>query len=1135
MNKLRHFVVLLLALVAGFGTVRAQYEVGEAVTSITPGEDVCLYSPCNAYALGQFLCGTDWSSAVTSDCIYHFVATGNTVDGHPTYYLQQVSTGLYLGDAVIGSEEDTSLAPFDGKMIYYTSDLDEAYEFTALPSAADSGDPRTTVNTDNYVAGTFVLARAEYQTTGLMSYLGTYSSPFMSIYTDTNQWAIATVSKLPAGDYLLQRVNLLMPNGMSYFKQGTTPGCVAESAYTQLEAAYNAAMQLGVESDVSEEACDAAYDALAAAVEAANNAIITVEVGKYYYFISQRSTDGMYASGSNLLWTSGFTTPTDPTNLNSANYMWQIEDAGDGTYYLKNYATGTYVGTNNSGVSLTAQPQQAYALSYSTSNETNVGGVFNVMPVGNNTGLHTQVDGYKVVWWSDLGAPGDCWEVRPVDEDFLNSIADAVEQNRRNSELSELYATARASYMGGRYYSSAATPDYFFDDLGIVTDAAQLSTNAQCSSEGPIEGLLDNDFTTYFHSEWSSSAPAENHYIQINLGEDLQTFVLKYAERLGQHAKSRPATVRVLYTNTPEDEDSWADAGTVEFTYPYSLTQSDGTTVGEAVGLTAVELPAAARYVRLVVLSTTNNQLINGYPFFYLSELHVYEGTYDPANSPYEQVEQSVRTAFETQLTAAEAALAAGTATQEGIDALQSAYDALMAQLPVPTRLTQAIADARAAVEDLPIGEDLGTFPQSAYDAFTAAIAEVEATVNSNMTLTAINEGLAKVATALSTYLNSLVLPEEGKVYTLRGMTADANNTRALNAVIYSNGNSETAALQSMAQQDGLDPVTPTDNLNYLWKVEAVGDGHIALRNLGTGYYFGTADELNANVPNVKEYTELPIRSAGVAGGFNLTVGDGLYANFAGQRTPIVAWNTASGADNSAIRFEEVNMNNYANQSYWTVTPAIYQVLCLPYEVYNFFDPESEGTAYTVLGQREDNGNYTLELRELTDEVIPAGMPFVFKAAAGVSQVVAAPTYEYFDGTFDMTYAAEAQTTDNGALTGTLSEHELTESENAVAVLRGGALSLITAETTEASDRTVTNNSGYFNAVTTTETGAVSLSLPDGGIVSGIGQTLVDADAPVDVYTLSGVLVRKNVNAAKATQGLPAGLYIVGGQKVLVK
>lgn len=45
----------------------------------------------------------------------------------------------------------------------------------------------------------------------------------------------------------------------------------------------------------------------------------------------------------------------------------------------------------------------------------------------------------------------------------------------------------------------------------------------------------------------------------------------------------------------------------------------------------------------------------------------------------------------------------------------------------------------------------------------------------------------------------------------------------------------------------------------------------------------------------------------------------------------------------------------------------------------------------------------------------------------------------------------------------------------------------------------------------------------------------VDADAPVDVYTADGVMVRHNVAAAAATQGLPKGLYIIGTRKVIVK
>lgn len=54
------------------------------------------------------------------------------------------------------------------------------------------------------------------------------------------------------------------------------------------------------------------------------------------------------------------------------------------------------------------------------------------------------------------------------------------------------------------------------------------------------------------------------------------------------------------------------------------------------------------------------------------------------------------------------------------------------------------------------------------------------------------------------------------------------------------------------------------------------------------------------------------------------------------------------------------------------------------------------------------------------------------------------------------------------------------------------------------------------------------------GAVSDI--TADDApDAPVDVYNLQGIAVRNSVARAEATEGLPRGIYIVGGRKVIVK
>lgn len=54
---------------------------------------------------------------------------------------------------------------------------------------------------------------------------------------------------------------------------------------------------------------------------------------------------------------------------------------------------------------------------------------------------------------------------------------------------------------------------------------------------------------------------------------------------------------------------------------------------------------------------------------------------------------------------------------------------------------------------------------------------------------------------------------------------------------------------------------------------------------------------------------------------------------------------------------------------------------------------------------------------------------------------------------------------------------------------------------------------------------------------SGIGEVDAAEDASLSVYSLDGKLVRrgKSVSAGKIVQGLPAGIYVVGGKRVVVK
>lgn len=72
----------------------------------------------------------------------------------------------------------------------------------------------------------------------------------------------------------------------------------------------------------------------------------------------------------------------------------------------------------------------------------------------------------------------------------------------------------------------------------------------------------------------------------------------------------------------------------------------------------------------------------------------------------------------------------------------------------------------------------------------------------------------------------------------------------------------------------------------------------------------------------------------------------------------------------------------------------------------------------------------------------------------------------------------------------------------------------------------------FRSAIKSTGAAPSSFALKLDGTVTGI-LNLENPNAKVDVYTVSGVCVRKNVPAASALNGLSRGVYIVGGQKVV--
>ena len=210
---------------------------------------------------------------------------------------------------------------------------------------------------------------------------------------------------------------------------------------------------------------------------------------------------------------------------------------------------------------------------------------------------------------------------------------------------------------------------------GLITDASQLSSNAVEQQEGSLAALIDNDFTTFFHSSWSQeNLMDELHFLQIDLNDAYKQIALKYSKRQVDADDGSPVTLRIYATNRPENEYSWTYLGNQTCTYDYDF----GNT-----GLLPLDFgDKSYRHIRLMVEETTGNTRINENLFFYWSELHAYTRARQT-----DKLSEATRTALTTAMQQAKAELDANWATDATYEALQSAYNAAKNEVGEGSRL----------------------------------------------------------------------------------------------------------------------------------------------------------------------------------------------------------------------------------------------------------------------------------------------------------------------------------------------------------------------------------------------------------------------------------------------------------------
>ena len=701
------------------------------------------------------------------------------------------------------------------------------------------------------------------------------------------------------------------------------------------------------------------------------------------------------------------------------------------------------------------------------------------------------------------------------------------------------------------------------------------------------------DGTTYFHSSWSGGAfepsISKNHYLVAELEHDATGDILvKVAKRAT--GNDFPTQFAVYGANKFNKENpnatEWKFQGLADINYTDSVAvtytdvdekghkaEGQTKTIPDAVGVAAMHLDGSYAYIKLAATKTlfnaSNPQTNRGY--FAIAKLNIWEAaepvvkSYTPELQDVQNTNEAVITELQTQIEAAGKQVADSSATDAQIALLQAALDAFNNNYPDPSRVTTALAEAssiyNAASSKGLIGDKLAQYPTAVAEKLANVISKYQSF--NSVKLADINAAVDEINATVAEFKASIKLPEAGKFYTLRSAAKKFENKAGndskgvtYRAIIYSESNNATTEVTgsftpvrfyrmdgssaindsaSFADADFTklqDTINISDDARLVWKAEASANGQITFRNLATGMYLTGA---NGKIYQSVEAT--PINVEGIAPEtFRFNAGkdeNGVtqYMNAKAAFNTIVTWNDTTDV-NSNFFIEEVAKDKIANQSFYLANVKEGQFYAGTFAV-DIAATDGYITPYKVIGVNGDKlvlGAY--------DDVVEAGTPFIYSVDMVITTASGVPTTLGFTQVVtanDLTEGNYTYETKNvNGLQGVLTEAVKIPAGKAY-INNSGAVAVAPEAGAD-----IAANGAYFNgdASTTSEEGDETLELGKqvGNALTGIDATkVIVLPAKVDVYSIDGKLLRQGVKSSNAAKNLPAGVYVIGGQKVLVK
>ena len=742
------------------------------------------------------------------------------------------------------------------------------------------------------------------------------------------------------------------------------------------------------------------------------------------------------------------------------------------------------------------------------------------------------VSGNLVGWSSSVNNDGTFGATEWTFEAISEADAQKIIKNYEPYENRELLLGKYDSLLTAAKENLAKAID--IQHVKIIKSADQLSSPCSDSEEGKnIGNLIDEDASTFWHSDWHESYQGGTHYFQVEMPENITMPIQATFTR--RDNSGNQITQWGIYGTNNADAASMEDCELLlEWDTPFnSQTETLNSPEFETKGY---------KYLRMYCLAQSK-----GAAFFHLSEFQLgYE-----AENPNAQFKHMGDVGKNLQkLIEEQAELEREDITIDEYNALKEAYDAFMAKFVDPAELREVLAAKKDVVEMVVIGDNPGFWSPGTNAAdyktlYDNAKAYDEAGIYTAAQSADYIEQLNSKADEIFASANKI---RTDKWYRIKFPTLDdfkdhkwdevagkgSGNTESLfgkfitasylneNGAVESYITPEEIALRNNLFLDTIPDIDPESNLD-LFRFVAVGDSAYMLQNKGTGMFIkanGTSGAVTLSVhPSLFTTAAIGYGLSAIAAK-SITGAKQSYIHCQVSQNIIVTWDVNYPGSRSGLFIEEAGdvEPNY-DGSVFNVS-GIYgsvQALCFPMGI-----SVPQNSAATLWSINSIEGS-KLSMCKL--DKVEAGRAFLL--VFGNREEYDAEGFEEMV-TLKHDYTIAATAPDNSHLLKGAFYGETVK--RGVVVAEGNTLAVLKQSTAD-----IPHNGGYISKGEEKFDLETELEIIwDENAEDGIQTALSNVAKSGAVYTLDGRLVSKKANLNDLT-GFGKGIYILNGTKVVVK